>query len=115
MGLVGASVFLAVCLFALIFRSLHLNKKEYDHIISQGIVANATIKSMRQTGSFINNNPSVIIGLLIHKNDSVLETSVRVVVPVTKITDIQVEKGLTIKYIETEKGVKVAIPGFKFS
>ncbi|MCL1917007.1 MAG: hypothetical protein FWG14_01625 [Peptococcaceae bacterium] len=114
-GLGCLVIFLATCLFALIIRSSYLNKKEYDYIISQGIIAEATIKSMSQTGSFTNNNPCAIVGLLIHKDGSVLETSVRVVVPVTKVPDIQVGKKISIKYLETEKGVKVAVPGFRFS
>jgi hypothetical protein len=105
-----AAVFLFVILFAVLqIGSFGIGWLEKEKIRKKGIPAKATILSVSDTGTMVNNQPLLRIGLEVHPPyDSRFTAMVEYVVPYSFLPQVQPGNTLQVFYLEDTKEVAIA-------
>ena len=105
-----AAVFLFVILFAVLqIGSLGIGWLEKEKIRKKGIPAKATILSVSETGTMVNNQPLLKIGLEVQPPyDSRFVATVEYIVPYSFLPQVQPGNTLQVFYLEDTKEVAIA-------
>jgi hypothetical protein len=105
-----AAVFLFVILFAVLqVGSFGIGGLEKEKIRKKGIPAKATVSSVSDTGTMVNNQPLLRIGLEVQPPyDSRFTATVEYVVPYSFLPQVQPGNKLQVFYLEDTKEVAIA-------
>jgi hypothetical protein len=105
-----AAVFLFVILFAVLqIGSFGIGWLEKEKIRKKGIPAKATILSVTDTGTMVNNQPLLKIGLEVQPPyDSRFVATVEYIVPYSFLPQVQPGNTLQVFYLEDTKEVAIA-------
>jgi hypothetical protein len=105
-----AAVFLFVILFAVLqIGSFGIGWLEKEKIRKKGIPAKATILSVSDTGTMVNNQPLLRIGLEVQPPyDSRFTATVEYIVPYSFLPQVQPGNKLQVFYLEDTKEVAIA-------
>ncbi|NIK78252.1 uncharacterized protein YbbK (DUF523 family) [Paenibacillus castaneae] len=97
--------------FVVIRQSFQVSR-EIKHILKNGVPAEATVSSIRQTNTEINGHPEVFIGLTIPREHAEpYRTIIKAVIYMVNIPQYQPGRKVKVKVLNTNGKIKVALEG----
>jgi hypothetical protein len=104
---------LPICFLAfMVIRQSFQANREIKHILKNGISAEATVSSLRQTNTKINGHPEVYIGLTIPREHAEpYRTIIKAVIYIVNIPQYEPGRKVKVKMLETDGKIKVALEG----
>lgn len=105
-----AAIFLSLILFAaLLVGSFVIGRLEKEKIRKKGIPAKAVVLTVSDTGTMVNNQPLLRIGLEVQPPyDSRFTATVEYIVPYSFLPQVQPGNTLQVFYLEDTKDVAIA-------
>lgn len=108
---IGGSLLITVLVLFFVFRvigNVTKGNKDAQRILMSGIPAQATVVGLQDTGTRLNDNPLVIIGLQVNQGAQSYQTQVRQIVPMIRMSQIQPGSNVEVR-VDPADPSKVAI------
>lgn len=104
---------LSICFLAfMVIRQSFEANREVKYILKNGVPAEATVSSLRQTNTEINGHPEVYIGLTIPREHAEpYRTIIKAVIYIVNIPQYEPGRKVKVKMLEADGKIKVALEG----
>lgn len=108
---IGGSLLITAVVLIFVFRvigNVTKGNRESQRILMTGMPAQAKIIGLQDTGTRLNDNPLVVIGLEINNGSQPYQTQVRQIVPMIRMSQVQPGAMVEVR-IDPQDRSKVAI------
>lgn len=104
---------LSICFLAfMVIRQSFQANREVKYILKNGVPAEATVSSLRQTNTEINGHPEVYIGLTIPREHAEpYRMIIKAVIYIVNIPQYEPGRKVKVKMLEADGKIKVALEG----